>query len=217
VMGTCAVEGQAVGTAAALCVRHRLLPRELAGDKARGKELQQTLLRGDQTIKGRKNEDPADLARSGKATASGAQEGAEAAPVINGWVRDRPGRMDNRWAAPLGAKGAWVELAWDTPQTIRKVQITFDSGFQRELTLSSSDEINKGIVRGPQPETVKDYAVQYRPAGGKEWVELVKVEGNHQRLRCHDVPSVEASALRLVVTATNGDKLARVFEVRCYG
>jgi hypothetical protein len=32
----------------------------------------------------------------------------------------------------------------------------------------------------------------------------------------HAFPPVTAQAIRLVVTATNGDKFARVFEVRCY-
>ena len=40
--------------------------------------------------------------------------------------------------------------------------------------------------------------------------------GNHQRLLRHKFPPTEAATLRLKVTATNGDKLARVFEVRCY-
>jgi hypothetical protein len=216
VMGTCAVEGQAVGTAAALCVRHRLLPRDLAGDRARLKELQQTLLRDDQTIKGRKNEDAGDLARRAKVRASAEYEGAAAGHVTNGWVRDVPGRFDNKWAAPLGSGGAWIELAWERPQTVRRVQITFDSGFHRELTLSSSNEISNGIIRGPQPETVRDYTLSYRPARGDEWVELAKVEGNHQRLRRHEFRPVQARAIRIHVQATNGDKLARVFEVRCY-
>jgi predicted dehydrogenase len=216
VMGTCAVEGQAVGTAAALCVRHQLQPRDLARDKARLKNLQQTLLRDDQTIKGRKNEDPADLARHAKVTASAAQEGAAAAHVINGWVRDVPGQFDNKWAAPLGAEGAWIELAWQEPQSLRRVQITFDSGFHRELTLSSSNDINKGIIRSPQPETVKDYTLYYRAPDGKQWIELAKVAGNHQRLRRHEFKPAKAQAVRIHVHATNGDKLARIFEVRCY-
>ncbi len=217
VMGTCAVEGQAAGTAAALCARHDLLPHGLYEDKARLKELQQTLLRDDQTIKGLKNDDAADVARVARVTASAEHEGAKAANAVNGWVRDIPAAWANRWAAPLADDGAWLELAWDKPQTLRQVQLTFDSGFQRELTLSSSDGTNVGIVRAPQPETVRDYTLQYRPADGKEWVELAKVAGNHQRLRRHDFAPVSATAVRLVVTATNGDKLARVFEVRCRG
>ena len=216
VMGTCAVEGQATGTAAALCARAKTLPRGLYEDKAKLKELQQTLLRDDQTIKGVRNEDPDDLAPRAKVTASAEHEGAAASHVTNGWVRDEPGHFDNKWAAPLGPDGPWVELAWDAPQTVARVQITFDSGFHRELTLSSSDEITKGIIRAPQPETVKDYTLSYREADGKPWVELVRVEGNHRRLRRHEFPPVKAAAVRVHIHATNGDELARIFEVRCY-
>jgi len=216
VMGTCAVEGQAIGTAAALCVRHGLLPRGLYEDKAKLKGLQQTLLRDDQSIKGLKNEDPSDLARRAKVTASGENENSPAANVINGWVRAIPGSYENRWAAPLGDGGAWLELAWDNPQTIRHAQLTFDSGFPRELTLSSSASANQGIIRAPQPETVKSYSLLYQPEEGKDWVELAAVDRNHQRLRRHDFNPVTAKRIRVHVKETNGDKLARIFEVRCY-
>ena len=147
-MATCAVDGPGAGTAAALCARSQLSPRAaLRGQGPAQAELQQTLLRDDQTIKGVKNEDPADLAPQAKAKASAEHEGASADHVVNGWVRDEPGRFDNKWAAPLGRDGAWIELAWDEAQAMSRIQITFDSGFHRELTLSSSDEITKGIIR----------------------------------------------------------------------
>ncbi|MBI1761274.1 MAG: FAD-dependent oxidoreductase [Acidobacteria bacterium] len=215
VMGTCAVEGQAVGTAAALCVKHGLLPRGLYEDKAKLKAYQQTLLRDDQSIKGVKNEDPLDLARTAAVTASGEDANCQAANVLNGWTRILPG-YDNQWAASLGENGAWLELAWDKPQTIKQLQLIFDSGFIRELTLSSSAEANKGIIRAPQPETVKRYSVQYQSDDGKEWTELVSVKGNHQRLRRHQFAPVAAKRMRIHVNETNGDKLARIFEVRCY-
>ena len=44
--------------------------------------------------------------------------------------------MNHRWIAPMSGEGAWIELAWDEPQTIRHVQLTFDTGFHRELTLT---------------------------------------------------------------------------------
>jgi len=216
VMGTCAVEGQAVGTAAAMCVRDGLLPRGLYENKAKLKALQQTLLRDDQSIKGLKNEDASDLARQATVTASGEQADCQAANVINGWVRVIPGSYHNQWAAPLGEAGAWLELAWDKPQTIRQVQLTFDSGFQRELTLSSSAAANVDIIRAPQPETVKKYSLLYQADEGKEWVEIASVQDNHQRLRRHNFRPVTARRLRIRVAETNGDKLARIFEVRCY-
>ncbi len=215
VMGTCAVEGQAMGTAAALCLKHNLLPRGLYEDKAKLKLLQQTLLRDDQTIKGVKNEDPLDLARQAALSASGEDTNCQAGNVINGWTRTIPG-ADNQWAAPLGPEGAWLELAWDKPQKIGQVQLTFDSGFIRELTLSSSDNANKGIIRAPQPETVRKYSLQYQSEEGKDWIELAAVDGNHQRLRRHRFSPVTAKRLRIVVKETNGDKMARIFEVRCY-
>ena len=58
VMATCAVEGQAIGTAAAQCVEAGMLPRELARDATQVAKLRQTLLRDDQTIKGLTNQDP---------------------------------------------------------------------------------------------------------------------------------------------------------------
>ena len=93
--------------------------------------------------------------------------------------------------------------------------MTFDTGFQRELALTASDADNEGIIRGPQPETVRDYAILGRVNG--QIRELVSVTGNHQRVRRHGFDPVEVESIRIHVTATNGDECARIFEVRCYG
>ena len=215
VMATCAVIGQAVGTAAGLCVEKHLLPKELAADQKLVTGLQQRLLRDDQSIRGARNEDPADLARSAKVQASGCQGECRPELILDGVTRDIPEtKQIHHWAAPLTPEGAWIELAWDKPQTLREVQITFDSGFQRELTLSSSDGVTRGTVRAPQPETVKDYEILYRTGG--DWKPLVAVTKNHQRLRKHRVDPIQTQALRVRVTSTNGDDLARIFEIRCY-
>lgn len=210
VMGTCAVVGQAAGTAAALCVKDGLLPRQLAQDASRVARLQQVLLRDDQSLRGIKNEDPADLARQAKAVASSEEPHAPAANVINGWVRDIPNKEVHQWQGRMGASGAWVELQWPKPVRIREVQLTFDTGFQRELTLTSQDGANKGIIRAPQPETVKDYRIL---AGDRV---LSEVKGNHQRLNRARFDTVTTDRLRIQIDATNGSDLARVFEIRCY-
>ncbi|WP_165249419.1 FAD-dependent oxidoreductase [Paludisphaera soli] len=215
VMATCAVMGQAAGAAAAVCSRYDLTPRELYRDKPRLRELQQTLLRDDQSIKNLKNVDPNDLAREAKVAASACVEGAKPESVIDGFVRDMEGQAEHRWMAPMSPDGAWLELAWDGPRTIRHVQLTFDSGFHRELTLTSSDTHNARIIRAPQPETVRDYRVVVETPKG-ERVEIARVEGNHQRLRRHDFPPVEAARLRIEVLATNGSDTARLYEVRAY-
>ena len=216
VMATCAAMGQAVGTAAALCTRHGLRPRQLYEDKARLRELQQTLLRDDQSIRHVHNEDPGDLARQATARASGTVDRSHPESVIDGRVRNPTAEgVSHRWVAPMGQDGAWVELTWKGPERLAHVQITFDTGFHRELTLTSSDGHNSHIIRAPQPETVRDYAVVVRTPEGRE-VEVARVEGNHQRLRRHDFEPLEAAAVVIRVTATNGSENVSIYEVRCY-
>ena len=218
VMATCAVMGQAAGTAAALCARHGITPRALCHDKPKLAGLQQALLRDDQSIKGLANTDPNDLARSARVTASSERPKAPAANIVNGQTRAIPGGPTNRWAADITTPdGPWLLLEWDEPRTIREVQLVFDTGFQRELTLSKSDAASQGVIRAPQPETVRDYTVSYRAAPAGPETALATVKGNHQRVNRLTFEPVQARALRITIHATNGDPIARVFEVRCYG
>jgi hypothetical protein len=221
VMATCATIGQAVGTAAALCLEKNKSPRQLAEDRKLVAALQQLLLRDDQTIKGKpgellRNEDPSDLARLSKASASANAGEAVAALVLDGITRDIPKGPVHHWGAPLGPEGAYLQLDWDRPQKISQVQLTFDSGFQRQLFLSANDSYQRTMVRAAQPETVKAYRVLVQKPGSSEWVEVANVNGNYQRLNRLRFAPVEAKALRVVVTATNGHEEARIFEVRCY-
>ncbi|MBL9136953.1 MAG: FAD-dependent oxidoreductase [Verrucomicrobiales bacterium] len=216
VMATCAVMGQAVGTAAAYCVQHQLRPRQLAQSPSDIQALQQRLLRDDQTIRGRRNEDPGDLAKKAEVTASGSVAEADPANVINGWVRDLPGRWENRWGALLGPEGVWLQLTWKDAPTLSQVQLCFDTGFQRELTLSQQDSVNAKVIRAPQPETVRDYQLQAQKPGSSDWTTLVEVRNNHQRLRRHTFEPLQVSALRLRISATQGSDTARLYEIRCY-
>ena len=69
VMATCGHNGQAVGMAAAICLRDGLLPRDLLKTESM-RELQQRLLRAGQFIPGVAHEDQADLARAATITAT---------------------------------------------------------------------------------------------------------------------------------------------------
>jgi hypothetical protein len=109
VMATCAVMGQAAGTAAAVCTRSGITPRQLYHDDAKLAEFQQTLLRDDQTIKNLKNEDPSDLARKASVTASASAEGSKPEAVIDGFVRDAVGSLEHRWAAPISGGKPWLD------------------------------------------------------------------------------------------------------------
>ncbi len=227
VMATCAAMGQGVGTAAAYAVRNELLPVQLTEERETLWRIQQELLHDDAYLIGCSNEDPDDLARSAKVFASSAQKKGAAANVLSGTTRAAhgpkgapSGRVEpgtHRWMSdPDAGLPAWLELRWDAPVKVKRIQLVFDTGMHRVLTLTHSDAYADRMEWGrPQPETVRDYTIEGKV--GRKWRTLGEVAGNYQRRRVHEIelPS-PVSALRISVTATNGMDHARIFEVRAY-
>lgn len=213
VMATCSVLGQAAGTAAALCVKHQCTPRELGNNAV--KELQQTLLKDDAYIIGAVNSDSCDLARNAEVRASSEMQGAPACNVINGVGRGVY-TQNNRWMSdPQQPMPQWLELRFKEPQRIKEVHLVFDTGLNRQLTLSQSDGTTKSMIRGPQPECVKDYELQV--VNGESAKTVASVTGNYQRKQVHTFDPETANGIRLNISATNGIPSASVFEVRVYG
>lgn len=210
VMATCAVMGQAAGTAAALCLDAGCLPGGLSSAQVR--TLQQALLKDDQYVPGVAAEDPADLAPRAALAASSEAEGCPAVAVVDGWSRAL-GEVSHQWRS-VGDLPQWLELSWREPVAVREVHLTFDTGFQRSLCLTHSDAFNAHMIRAAQPETVRDYDLLAQVGG--EWQTVALERGNYQRKRVHSCALVGVVALRLVVHATQGDPTARVFEVRVY-
>jgi len=215
VMATCAVMGQAVGTAAALAAE-RKVPLQLMAEGGGIRELQQRLLKDDAFLPSLRHEDPLDLARQAKVSVSSEQPGKEGALVLDGVSRDLIGRF-GPWADQRchhwESQGlpAWIELSFPAAIEIREIHLTFDTGFARELILTSSDHITAKIVRGPQPETVRAYRVH----AGKRIV--VEEAGNHLRKKVHRLPEpVSTGKLKVEILATHGVPDARLFEIRAY-
>lgn len=227
VMATCSVIGQGVGVAAAYAVAHGRPPRDLPQDQEAMKAIQQELLRQDAYLIDPRNEDPRDLARSAKVSASSEQPGGEAANVLSGQTRAthgpkgvpprraRPGT--HRWMSDPGeGLPASLELDWSRPVTIAEIQLTFDTGLHRVLTLSQSDGYTRTMQWGrPQEETVADYRIDVKLDG--KWQPLVTVEKNYLRRRRHCLKdAVTTQSLRVTVLSTNGLDHARVCEIRVY-
>ncbi|MCD6289436.1 MAG: FAD-dependent oxidoreductase [Anaerolineae bacterium] len=215
VMATGAVMGQAVGTAAAICARDRVTPRELAASSDRTQELQQTLLKDDAYILQLPANDPADLASNASVTASSYQRESPPQMVLSGVTR-QVGNVTHQWASdPEQPLPQWLQLDLPGPALIDEIHLTFDSGFARPLTLTYVKWVNEHMIRGPQPETVRDYTIEVHSGG--TWKRVVDAQGNYQRKIVHRFEPVTADGVRLTVHATNGDTSARVFEVRVYG
>lgn len=94
---------------------------------------------------------------------------------------------------------------------IREIHLTFDSGLQRELLLSASDSYTSRVVRGPQPELIKDYDIE---VDGRV---VLRVEGNYLRKRVHLFNDpLKAQKARIHVRETHGAPTASIFELRLY-
>lgn len=119
----------------------------------------------------------------------------------------RPHRTTNLWVSdPAQPLPQYLELAWDEPRRISAVQLVFPGHLIREYH-----------AYGPfyrDPQCPRDYAVEIESGGS--WVRVLEVKGNYQRLRRHSLDEpVTTSKFRIVVTATNGDPSASIYEVRC--
>ncbi len=211
VMATCAIMGQAIGTAVPVALKTNKSLAELPIA-----DLQQLLIKDDAFIPNLTNDDPNDLARQASLTASSFKEGCEPELVTDGITRDLIGKF-GPWADQKphhweSAKlPATLELNFKQPVQICEIHLTFDTGFSRELILTASDHMTKKIVRGPQPETVKTY----RLTAGQNVLE--DIEGNYLRKRVHKLAKpVTASSLSIEVLETHGAPEARIFEVRVY-
>lgn len=212
VMGTCAVGGEAVGTAAAMAVKYGISPRAVADHK---EELQQTLLRQDCYIPGFANQDAHDMARMAKVSASSEMPGMAAANVINGVAR-KVGDCENVWESkPLAEEAAWIRLDLDKVRSIGQIRLTFDPNLSREIMPSITATVRNRQCKGMPDELVKDYTVTLKKGG--ETVLKKEVRGNYQRLNVIDLPEkVEADSMVVTVTATHDYPAARIFEIRMY-
>ena len=133
---------------------------------------------------------------------------------------------------------SWIVLEWGNNMALKdigEIQLIFDTGLHRKLTLSQSENSQKNQMWGqPQPETVSDYIIEVFNVGNSfknrkkkrlksgEWFSIVKVEGNYQRRNTHNVSeiitanNIEFSKLRINVTKNNGYDNTRIVEIRIY-
>ena len=211
VMGTCAIGGQAAGTAAALSALHNVTPRTL-GQKYM-EELRQTLLKEDCYIPGAVNQDPLDKARTAVITASSHVPGYGPENVISGVTR-QVGDATHAWHS-ADMNDPWLCLAFEKPQAVSQVRVTFDPDLNIEIMISQTKRRLDGMIKGMPPSLVKDFTVRLVKDG--ETVFQKDIKDNWQRLAVIDIgaPVVADQAL-VEVHSTYGDDNAKIFEVRIY-
>jgi hypothetical protein len=211
ILGCCAIGGQAVGTAAAMCVQYSCNPRELA---PRVPELQQRILKDDSFIPGVTNQDPKDLAKKAVFTASSQKANGAPSNVINGISR-RLDENTNAWISDgISENGETITMSFDTVQKVSQLCLTFDSDFHYpiRITMSANRQAQQRI--GIPAELVKDYTVFFKKNG--KVVKTIEVRANHQRHNVLDFDTVECDNVAIHIHSTNGSNDITIYEIRAY-
>jgi len=213
VMATCAVGGQAAGTAAAMAVRHSCGPRDIG--RVHIEELQQTLLRDDCYIPGCTNTDVYDKARNAVVSASGYSGECRPELVLSGVTRgvDENG---NCWESlPLSMEKAFLLFRLGATEPVSQIRVVFDPDLNSEIMVTMTRRVQAKEVTGMPPVLVRDYSVSIIREGNE--VFRKDFRDNNKRLCVLDVPEgICGDEVKLEIHSTYGYECARVFEVRIY-
>ncbi|MCX7590646.1 MAG: FAD-dependent oxidoreductase [Kiritimatiellae bacterium] len=201
VMGTCALLGQAVGTAAAIAAAAGLTPRGVM--RQRLKELQQALMDDDCYFPGLVRDVSSLVLRARLSASSGDPE-----PIRNGIDRPVFG-SGNAWVA---TPGEYVEFRFDREVHFNGIRLVFDSDLNRDrrMGMNALYPREMPVLRVP-PTLVKAFKVEVEEAPGK-WERIIAVEDNHQRLVRLPIRAC-GIALRFTPLASWGNRTMRVFAI----
>ena len=198
VMATCAIVGQAVGTAASIAVKNSLTPRGVYEEKL--SELQQTLMDDDCYLPGHSRQIP-------KLTRKAALKASEGDPDILRSGIDRPdAHGSNVWE---GKMGSWIEYSLSEPARISAVRLVFDSDLNRTgLNMPCNYPLEPELRMVPR-SMVRAFRIEALDEQG-QWCPVERVSNNYQRLVRLDV-DVKTAKIRFIPEKTWGLDVARVF------
>ncbi|WP_420400457.1 FAD-dependent oxidoreductase [Flagellimonas sp.] len=209
IMATCALEGQAVGTAAALCLKYMTSPRGIFQNHVN--ELQEQLMRDDAFIPKRPANDPKDLAKKANLLFASSTSSGDAKFLTDGMSRDIDGKIHHWQSDGLPAE---VQMEWENPVSLSSVELKCDTNLKRNIMMRK-DSSNEGIYRNNIPEEMlKSIELEGRVKG--KWVKLGSIENNKTRLVKFKFDSLKTTAVRLKLKETYGKEDAKLFELRAY-
>lgn len=221
VMATCSLIGEGVGVAAAHAVKLDLPPSQLSGRADAITAIQQAILCQDGFLIGKDRDQTGNLLLAATLSASTERSEGPVTNVLSGQTRalsaeggveeSRRRSGTHRWIS--ASLPATLTAEWSGEHELSQVELIFDTGLHRLLTLSQSDSYCRKMVWGqPPPETVRDFSVEVLKKDN--WVTLAEVSNNGNRRWSHSLePSVSVRAIRITVTRTWGNAEARIFSV----
>ena len=207
VMATCALVGQAVGTAAAIATKYGLSPRGVYEERL--EELKDTLMEDDCYLPGNRMKVSALTSR-----ATITSNGTYSEKLVNGHARPI-GEDENAWE---GRVGDFIELRFDSPEQIREIRLTLDSDLNRR-TIGANGYMDK---KGTVCNVAKDMPFVHLPqtlaqqidveALGEDggWEHVTTLRDIKRRVVYLPV-NRKARALRVIPTASYGCEKIKIF------
>lgn len=205
VMATCALLGQALGTAVGLAVKYGETPKQIAYNRYR--EVQKILLEDGCFLPHIKNE-YSELIKSAKLNISDSDKEI----LFNGIERPRTISGENSITFEVGSE---LTFDFDKSESISTLRLCFDPDFER---YSISDNYKMRIY-AMKLHTGKDFVpVRVAKTLVKSFIvyadetEIARVENNYKRLV--KIPlNVKAKQIKIKWLETNGDDLVKLFAV----
>ena len=213
VMATCALLGQAAGTAAAIAVREECGPRGVYENHL--KELRATLMDDDSWLPfSRREVSPLTAASSYESDVPGTDA------LRSGY--DRPiGDDDNGWRAPVGSS---VTVSFGRTARLDSVRVVFDSDLNHDTLPEAAARLGRPMIHNRPlswPDTyvpktiIKKYTIEAILPDGSSVV-LADETNNYQRLRRH-AAGIDAAAIRLTLNETWGAEDCHLFALDVCG
>ena len=209
IMATCALEGQAVGTAAALCIKKNVFPKELG--KKHINKLQEQLLRDDAFIPNRPAKDKDDLIQQANLLFASSTSSGNVNFLKDGWSRDFNNKM-HHWESDGLSES--VQIEWNKNISLCKIEIKCDTNVKKNLMLRR-DSLENAIYSTKVPkELLKSLDLEVRVKG--KWIKVESIKNNRTRLIKFNFDVIQTNAFRILLKETYGHPNAKLFEIRAY-
>ena len=194
VMGTCAILGQAVGTAASIAVKKSTTPRGIS--KKYIADLQNILLEDGLFI-------PSLKKKISRLTLDGVFEsdGIGDENLLNGVERSLGGI--NHW------NGNRIQIKWKSSVYISQIRMVFDSELERRAKNMPYKWDIEPYNRSMPKSLIKDFNIMAKI--NDEWETLHSVKGNHHRLVRLDIGRSCEAVMLQVITTWGGNEKGNVF------
>jgi len=203
VMASCALMGQAVGTAAAIAVQKGLMPRGVY-EKCMP-ELQSTLINQDSYQPWCSRRIPEPCQSAGLIASIG-----DAEVLRNGVERDLAG-ADNGW---WGCAGDKVTYTWNDPVPVRVVRLVLDSDFTLNKRMLCCYPKDQKPVAMPAM-LARDFEIEFCDVTGK-WTTAVVIRDNRRRLVVIPLTVAGVTGCRLCITRSWGGARSHIFAFDCH-